>query len=238
MNSTAFFWPMKFTFKIYIIISIVFITAQLSQYTILENISKPLLMLSLMFGFAFHRKWRFRSLDYTMLAALFFSLLGDAFLMPLFDSFMAGLVSFLIAHICYIYLFTRDIQKPIQLSYSKVALGILGLTIFMILLGLIYNSLIPQNAPVLFLIAIGLYATVLLGMYLTALFRRKEAKSSYLFTFIGAAFFLISDSFLAINKFVIPLPYSTLWVIPSYSLAQALILYGFLNRMPISKNSK
>jgi len=238
LRTTAFFWPMKSTFKVYLIISIIYIIAQLSQYTILENLSKPLLMLSLMIGFAIHRKWRFCSLDYAFLAALFFSLLGDAFLMPLFDSFMAGLVSFLIAHLFYIYIFTKDLQKPVQLTSTTTILSIFGVSVYVLLLILIYNSMTPLNTPILLLIAIGLYATILLGMFLTAIFRRREPKSSYLFILIGAAFFLISDSFLAINKFVTPLALSTLWVIPSYTLAQALICYGFINRWLISKHSK
>lgn len=238
MKSTAFFIPMKIVFKLYIIITITVIAAQLVGNQTIENLSKPLLMLSLLWGFASVRKWKFNKLDYSFMTALFFSFLGDVFLMPFFNIFLAGLVSFLIAHLIYIYIFIKEIQKPIQFTATKISLMILGVLIYLSLLLVIYQSLIPQNTPLLLLIAIGSYATVLFGVFISALFRKDEPQTAYIFILMGAISFLLSDSFLAINKFVFPLPYSTLWVMPTYALAQAFICYGFLKRDLISIHSK
>jgi len=41
---------------------------------------------------------------------------------------------------------------------------------------------------------------------------------------VGACFFMLSDSLLAINKFVMPLPLAQLWVLATYYAAQVLIV--------------
>jgi alkylglycerol monooxygenase len=40
---------------------------------------------------------------------------------------------------------------------------------------------------------------------------------------VGAVFFMLSDSLLAINKFALPLPMAQFWVLSSYYIAQILI---------------
>ena len=42
---------------------------------------------------------------------------------------------------------------------------------------------------------------------------------------IGAGFFMLSDSLLAVNRFVSPLPMSQVWVLSTYYAAQLLIVY-------------
>ena len=44
----------------------------------------------------------------------------------------------------------------------------------------------------------------------------------------GAACFMVSDALLAINRFVLPLPASALWVLGSYYAAQCLLVMGLL----------
>ena len=46
----------------------------------------------------------------------------------------------------------------------------------------------------------------------------------------GASLFMLSDSLLAINRFVQPLPWAAVGVLATYYAAQALILHGFLRR--------
>jgi alkylglycerol monooxygenase len=41
---------------------------------------------------------------------------------------------------------------------------------------------------------------------------------------IGAGFFMLSDTLLAINRFVSPLPMAQLWVLSTYYVAQVLIV--------------
>jgi uncharacterized membrane protein YhhN len=46
----------------------------------------------------------------------------------------------------------------------------------------------------------------------------------------GAAFFMISDSLLALNKFYEPLPFSNISIISTYALAQYSIVLGILKQ--------
>jgi uncharacterized membrane protein YhhN len=56
-------------------------------------------------------------------------------------------------------------------------------------------------------IPVLIYAAVLTGMVLVALFRfGKTSSSSFALVFGGAILFMISDSLIAINKFLEPLP--------------------------------
>jgi hypothetical protein len=45
---------------------------------------------------------------------------------------------------------------------------------------------------------------------------------------LGAGFFMLSDTLLAINRFVSPLPMSQVWVLSTYYAAQVLIVGGML----------
>ena len=45
---------------------------------------------------------------------------------------------------------------------------------------------------------------------------------------VGAGFFMLSDSLLATNRFVMPLPMAQVWVLATYYAAQALIVSGWL----------
>ena len=84
----------------YAISAIAVLTGLLFDLQLLYILAKPLLMITLLFYFVSATKsyprWRF----YVM-AALVFSWAGDVFLISS-DWFVAGLVSFLIAHIFYI----------------------------------------------------------------------------------------------------------------------------------------
>jgi uncharacterized membrane protein YhhN len=72
-----------------------------------------------------------------------------------------------------------------------------------------------------------IYALVLTIMVLQALFRFGfTSKRSFTLVFIGALFFMISDSFLAVNKFLEPLPFASLSIMFTYITAQYLIVEG------------
>lgn len=187
-------------------------------------------MVSLFAGYFSFRKEAFKQDDYFYLAAIVFSFLGDTFLMPLFNHFLAGLASFLIAHIFYIALFLKSRSKPIKLNSTQSVLLSLSLLFYLLLPSLILWKIIPQNPSYFLIIAILLYSTALFSLMLTAIIRKQSPLQTYQYILAGSGLFLLSDSFLAINKFVFSLPYSPLWVITTYTAAQALIFYGFLKR--------
>jgi uncharacterized membrane protein YhhN len=45
---------------------------------------------------------------------------------------------------------------------------------------------------------------------------------------LGAVLFIISDSFIAINKFIYPIPYESYWIMSSYYVAQFMLVKGFI----------
>jgi uncharacterized membrane protein YhhN len=66
-------------------------------------------------------------------------------------------------------------------------------------------------------------------MVMVALFRfGKTTAGSFAMVFGGAILFMISDSLIAINKFLEPLPQSGFWIMTTYIGAQFLIVRGLL----------
>ncbi|HLO43500.1 MAG TPA: lysoplasmalogenase [Leadbetterella sp.] len=177
------------------------------------KLTKPLLMPILMF-MAFQMGLKARNLY----LALFFSLLGDIFLM--FGGeiyFMMGLGSFLIAHLFYIWLFKSDFQfnwlraLPFLIITSSYFLFIKS--------GIEQNLLLPVAIYCLVITFMGIFAA-----------SRKTKQYSYFIVLLGSILFIISDSLIAFNKFYAPLRLSSLWVMSTYGLAQFLIVLGWSKR--------
>ena len=153
--------------------------------------------------------------DALLLGALAMSLAGDAFLMfP--GYFIPGLVSFLIAHLLYIALFRMG-QRWFP---SRRALAItLGVGAVM------YAYLWQGGLPAALRVPVAAYVIVIALMAAQAIGRatvlRDEAAVGVA---IGAGFFMLSDSLLAVNKFVSPLPMAQVGVLSTYYLAQILIV--------------
>jgi alkylglycerol monooxygenase len=153
--------------------------------------------------------------QWTLVAALVFSLGGDVLLM-LPGQFIPGLVSFLAAHLCYIALFRRDAP---WFASRKAMLATLGAA------ALMYAVLFAHLGPVL-KVAVAAYAVVIALMAAQAIGRatvRRDAAS--IGVAVGAVFFMLSDSILAINKFALPLPMSEFAILSTYYAAQVLIVH-------------
>jgi len=144
-----------------------------------------------------------RFYKYAIVAGLGCSLAGDVLLMLPADRFAVGLVSFLVAHLCYIAAFS---------SGTSLSSAIWSLAPFLVYVVIISRILLPRlgkmKLPVL------LYELVIVAMAWRALARwvATDEIGSFL-AFLGAMLFVISDSALAINRFV-----------GKYRAAQALIL--------------
>ena len=68
---------------------------------------------------------------------------------------------------------------------------------------------------------------VILSMATAAFLRQgRVSKLSYRLVFFGAIMFMVSDSILALNKFYQPLPYSNIWIMFTYAIAQYVIIIG------------
>ena len=156
---------------------------------------------------------------FLLAAALGGSLAGDVFLMfP--GYFIPGLVSFLMAHLFYVALFKSRQAWFAHRGALAATLGI-GMAMYAFLWagGLPTALRAPEAAYVL---VIALMAAQAIGRATTL----RDAPS--LLVAVGAGFFMLSDSLLATNRFVTPLPMAQVWVLSTYYAAQVLIVWGML----------
>ena len=219
-----------FTFLFLVSIIGVF-TGILIQNKILDYLFKPLIMISIGGYFLLNSGKLNKSVVRFAMIAFLFSLLGDSFLMIANGGngyFIFGLASFLIAQIFYIFLF----QKTIQLSGKEAFLT--KNPIYLIpyfLYGAIVYSLLFVHLDFVLKIAVFIYITAILGMSAMALNRFKTVSlKSFYFVFSGSVLFLISDTLIAFDKFVTPVPNDRIFVMSTYIAAQFLIMKGLLKQ--------
>ena len=211
---------------LYILLILFDLTCGFESLSNLRVISKPLLLLSLLGYFIANAMVNRNSTFYLMVGALFCSLLGDVFL--LFETninlyFALGLASFLAAHLLFILVFIKKWHKPASTIFK--GLSILLLSYGILLFFILKDSLGALQIPVI------LYIIGILAMVITA-FRRKGKvpNSSFNLVFAGALFFVVSDSILAIDKFLIDIPLSHILIMGTYATAQYLITKGVLTQ--------
>ncbi|MDP3897611.1 MAG: lysoplasmalogenase [Mesorhizobium sp.] len=160
-----------------------------------------------------------------LVAALLLSAAGDAFLAQNGErAFMAGLASFLLAHLAYVALFALSGEGVglIVAEPWRIALGLAMLASVGLLVGLLWPALPgAMRGPV------ALYAAAILAMGLGALTVPVAPVVG------GAVLFMASDGLLATGRFLIP-PASPHhgWAQPAvwalYFSAQAMITLGVL----------
>jgi uncharacterized membrane protein YhhN len=148
-----------------------------------------------------------------ILTGLFASIVGDVFLMLPGDRFLPGLLSFLVAHICYIVAFST----PHALNGGLWVLALMvvyGCAMY----GFLFSRLGVLKLPV------AAYVAVILAMGWAAVARFVAEHSSASFdAAVGALLFIASDSLLAIDRFRKPLRWAGLWILSTYFGAQLLI---------------
>lgn len=196
--------------------------------------TKPMLLFFLLIIFYFQTASSAGIFKNLVLTALLFSWLGDILLLfQQWDAnfFLAGLISFLAAHVCYILAFRKTSLHHEQTFLKEepwLILLFLGYGIMFFFL--IRNGLGDMLMPVM------AYMVVILLMGITALnrFRRVE-NHSFLWVFAGALCFMMSDSLLAINKFSHPFPMAGFFIMLTYVAAQYLIVKGSLRQIEAEK---
>lgn len=155
-----------------------------------------------------------------LLGALLGSLAGDVFLMLPGNWFVPGLVSFLLAHLCYIALFGQGVP---WFGARAALLATLALGVGM------YAFLWQGGLPATLRMPVAAYVLVIALMAAQAWARRAALPGRpALLVALGACCFMLSDALLATNRFVQPLPLAQLWVLASYYAAQLLIVAGVL----------
>ncbi|MDD5312862.1 MAG: lysoplasmalogenase [Dehalococcoidia bacterium] len=139
---------------------------------------------------------------------------GLALDLPVQNAFLIGLALFLLAHVGYIVVFSRDFKWQRKRVWLIVLLVLYAAGMAVIMLPFLGGMLFPVYA----------YMAILITMVVMAALRQPSSRS----VLCGALLFLVSDSALAVNKFLIPLPYADYIVTITYYGAQFLILFGFL----------
>ena len=148
-----------------------------------------------------------------IVAGLLFSLAGDVFLMLPRERFVAGLVCFLFAHLCYIAAFTTDGARVFSV-WGAVILVLYGA----LMLRVLWPHLGKLKAPV------SVYVAAILLMAWQALNRwMATGDAGSALALAGALLFVASDSALAWNRFRGEFKSAQAVVLITYFAAQWLI---------------
>jgi uncharacterized membrane protein YhhN len=144
--------------------------------------------------------------------ALLLGSAGDALLEIGPEFFVAGLAAFLCGHVVYTFCFIRTGKRPIS------AIAAAGVVLF----ACAFTAWLWPHLGAL-RIPVALYIAAISAMAITS-FRLGGTVPA------GALLFLASDSLLAANRFVTPLPAAGYAIWLTYYAAQFLIAFGFYER--------
>lgn len=170
---------------------------------------KPLTML-LIISLAWERTVSSPSLyGYFVLSGLCISLLGDIFLMLPSDKFKQGLLAFFVAHLLYIFAFSRNLGV---LSFSALApIAVFGAVIFFVLWAKIKGL---RVFVLIYILAICAMAWLAVNRYLFF------ADQKSLMVMAGGLLFLVSDALNALNRFRKAFGLAQLIILATYFAAQ------------------
>jgi uncharacterized membrane protein YhhN len=138
------------------------------------------------------------------------------------DLFIPGLASFLMMQLFYIFVFRAQIAKnPLTL---KLLLSFAPFVVYAVIL-VVYIS--PNIHDSIMRAAVWIYAASISIMSWQALCRRHSVSTaSFLYVFIGTLLFMVSDSLIAIDRFVAPISKQALLIMGTYAAAQLFITIG------------
>ena len=154
-----------------------------------------------------------------LLAALALSLAGDvALLSDTAPRFVAGLGSFLLAHVAFVVAF-------VHLGMPRADLGLVGLALVAGLAVVVGTRVVPaarREGGAALGAAVAAYMGVIGAMVVAAW------ATGHLLVALGATAFMVSDAVLALDRFVRARRFGPLTVMVTYHLGQVLIVLGVL----------
>ncbi|MGD9327400.1 MAG: lysoplasmalogenase [Cyclobacteriaceae bacterium] len=229
------------TYKILILFfwinALIHVLSILLNLYLLTLITKPLIMPILAGVFFFKTRDIERQVPVSYLyLAILFSFFGDVLLIFMDQGeiwFSTGLAAFLLAQVFYSITYrhyryekSNVSGKAIKMVYSLIIIA------YAIIL---WINLYPHLGDML--LPVTLYTLTILVMVIMAIFRdNRTSRLSFYLVFSGAVIFLVSDSMIAINKFMVPVPYERLLVISTYMIAQFLIISGLAEHLNLKKD--
>lgn len=216
-----------FSFLFFIVFAIQ-LYAEYRDHVGLRLFSKPLIVLVLMVwlysGVGIKNRFNAR-----IFIGLGFALAGDVLLMLQWNDasfFIFGLIAFLLCHVFYIAAFNVDRKAN---PATKNPFFLWAIIVFAAFCATLFFYLQPHLGTLQYPVLV--YAIIISSMAVMAVSRYGKVNLlSFEIIFYGALFFLFSDSMLAYNKFVEPLPHAGVIIMSSYMLAQYLIVYGTVVR--------
>lgn len=191
----------------------------------LKYATKPLALLALIGWFFWAGGWNVPQLHWFGIA-LVASLLGDVLLMIPRNLFMGGLVAFWLAHLAFIVGFN---PTPPPLNWISLILA----------LGVLYNALdlyrdirkavSSHSRSNILRWAVTIYSVTITIMLLSAIYTLLRPEWKLLpaaLVALGGLLFYVSDSMLALDRFVKPIRNGRLWVRITYHLGQMGLIAG------------
>jgi uncharacterized membrane protein YhhN len=212
--------------QLYALVGVLHLVSDFGNIEVLRMFSKMALMPIL--AWYVYQKSGFRIKN--ILLALFFAWLGDTFLFFAKANesfFLLGLGSFLLMQLIYIASFWRNKGQWIW-STQNVWLGISCL----IYLAGMLSLLLPQ-LPSALLIPVTIYAIVITSMGINSVAQQQRLGDQWRYLCLGAVLFIISDTCIALSKFLPNLnqaPLLDMVVMPTYILAQGLIVWAMCSK--------
>jgi uncharacterized membrane protein YhhN len=204
-----------------ILYGLVFISAMVSVFCQLNQLDglffvfKPLTTILIIATLLIWGNRRVPRYFVTLLLALVACLLGDIFLLK-DDYFVYGLAAFLLGHLLFCYAF-------VSLGGFKFYLTPLFILATVALLYYLY--LLPALGS--FAVPVAIYNTVIVLMAWQGVNLFISNKSYFTGCIaIAAVLFMISDSVIAIDKFIVPFNWSSAIILPLYWLSISMLSYS------------
>ena len=177
------------------------------------------------------KKSAFHNSKNIIYAGLIFAFLGD--LMLIYTGkwfFMAGMVAFMLTHICYTLFFLKagqfQFRKATEFFLAAIVVTLLAMQLLQFLKPYLGDLLIPVKIYMAAICIMTASAANLLGNKLMKVLATT-------FFLPGAALFVLSDSVLALNQFLYKDPFLDIVVMLSYGYAQCLLVQGFTRYLKI-----
>jgi uncharacterized membrane protein YhhN len=223
----------------YFILMTVVIGAEWFELKYLYYITKPAMVITLLWFFLVSTggqgSQNFRKL---VAAAFVFCIAGDTLLMfvPVSEGFfLGGLIAFLTGHLFYTSAFTYEIlqNRPWKQHWGQLAFSTL-----IVVFGVEFYILNRESFGSMWL-PVLLYCCVITIMGVAATMRDSSfpRKGFYQIT-AGACLFIMSDSLLATNKFIVPFYLVGPLILVTYFTAQYLIAMGCIHRIATTHRQK
>lgn len=214
----------NFLFLLFLLNAVVNLIGEAVELTILSDVTKPLII---PFLAAYYVAGTVPYRSKPLYIALLFCWIGDVSLMFVSLNeiwFMIGLVAFLLGHLFYILTYRQHRSEsseaelmPFQKMRFSLPVVLAGTGLVTILFPVLGGLKIP----------VIIYATTIIVMVMNAIFRfGRTNNKSFWFVMLGAILFMVSDSVLAINKFLGAIEMGGVYIMLTYISAQYFIVEG------------